>query len=81
MNLAAKTAALLWIDSAEGYPAATGKLRGSIADRLQNTKFDSESARTMCRMVRHPLSPEGPVCTPCPGPATLRLWCTSERMS
>ncbi len=45
---AAAKAAALWSERS----SSEGVLRGSIEDRLLNTKFDSESARSMVRMVR-----------------------------
>jgi hypothetical protein len=52
---AAAKAAALWSErsSSEGGDlSGSNVLRGSIEDRLLNTKFDSESARSMVRMVR-----------------------------
>ena len=53
---AAAKAAALWSERSSGESndgmSGTNCLRGSIADRLHNTKFDSESARSMVRMVR-----------------------------
>jgi len=51
---AAAKAAALWSERSSGESndaSGTNCLRGSIADRLHNTKFDSESARSMVRMV------------------------------
>ena len=52
---AAAKAAALWSERSSGEGgdlSGSNVLRGSIADRLHNTKFDSESARSMVRMVR-----------------------------
>ena len=53
---AAAKAAALWSERSSGeggdLSGNSHVLRGSIADRLLNTKFDSESARSMVRMVR-----------------------------
>ena len=52
---AARKAAALWSERSSGEGgdlSGSNVLRGSIEDRLLNTKFDSESARSMVRMVR-----------------------------